>query len=325
MLGERQDQMATDQGKVGHDKSYTVAQIPLTCTEEAAAVDFMERQRWGSTPFCPHCGCTSVYKMVDSKTGFRNKRFLWRCHDCKKQFTVRIGTVFEDSRIPLKYWCYAFWRASTSKKGVSALEIKRQTGLSYKSALFMMHRIRFAMTDDSPDKLRGIVEADETYVGGKSKPGTGRHWRTKQKTPVVALVQRDGNVRAQVMPTVNAKNLRNAMNECIDLERSALMTDELRAYVPLGKAFKHGHKTVKHKARQYAEGDAHCNTAESFFAIVKRGIYGVYHNVSKKHLHRYVNEFAFRWNGRKLEDGERTVAAIRGAEGKRLYYKVPAA
>src|SRR5581483_6196245 len=150
-------------------KSPAIEDIPLACCDEAAAVEFLEKQRWGDTPACMKCGSVDVYKMTDIKTGKRNSRYLWRCHDCKEQYTVRIGTVFEDSRIELRHWCYAFWRAATSKKGVSALEIHRQTGLSYKSSLFMMHRIRFAMADSAPEPLSGPVEVDETYVGGKPR------------------------------------------------------------------------------------------------------------------------------------------------------------
>src|SRR5579883_1304876 len=126
-------------------KSDIVSEIPRACCDELAAVEFLEVQRWGGTPACVKCGSADVYQMRDAKTGERNKRFLWRCHDCKEQFTVRIGTVYEESRIELRHWCYAFWRACTSKKGVSALEIKRQCQISYKSALFLMNRIRFAM------------------------------------------------------------------------------------------------------------------------------------------------------------------------------------
>src|ERR1017187_432970 len=152
-----------------------IREVPLACSSELAAVEFMERQRWGGTPCCAHCQSKNVYQMKDAKTGERNARFLWRCHDCKEQYTVRIGTVYEESRIPLRHWCYAFWRASTSKKGVSALEIKRHCQISYKSALFLMHRIRFALTSDCGPKLKGLVEADETYVGGKPRPGAGFH------------------------------------------------------------------------------------------------------------------------------------------------------
>ena len=149
-------------------KSEVIAHIPVACTDELAAVEFLEQQRWGNDPACVHCGSLAVYKMVDGKTGYRNKRFLWRCRDCGRQYTVRIGTVYEESRIELRHWCYAFWRACTSKKGVSALEIKRQCQISYKSALFLMNRIRFAMAPD-PDspKLTGTVECDEMYIGAR--------------------------------------------------------------------------------------------------------------------------------------------------------------
>src|SRR5437773_3490200 len=159
--------------KKGHNlsKSEVVEQIPLACSDELAAVEFLEAQRWGNTPACVHCGSVDVYKMTDAKTGERSRRYLWRCRDCKQQFTVRVGTVYEESRIELRHWCYAFWRSCTSKKGVSAREIQRHTQLSYKSALFLLHRIRFAMAPDPPTtpKLSGIVEADETYVGGKPR------------------------------------------------------------------------------------------------------------------------------------------------------------
>src|SRR5437667_2756046 len=174
------------QGTVAIDKSEIVATLPRACQDETAAVEFMETQRWGDDPACPHCGIVDVYQMRDRKTGKRSHRYLWRCKGCDRQFTVRIGTVFEDSRIPMRYWCYAFWAACASKKGVSALQIKRMTGLSYKSALFMMHRIRFAMADDhsAPPPLKGTVEAD---VGGKPRHpkrkmthGQAPFWRFKQ-------------------------------------------------------------------------------------------------------------------------------------------------
>lgn len=152
-------------------KSKLVAEIPLACSDELAAVEFFEKQRWGDNPSCVKCGSVSVYKMADAKTGERNSRYLWRCRDCKEQYTVRIGTVYEESRLPLKHWVYAFWRACTSKKGMSALEIQRHCQISYKSALFLMNRIRFAMAPDLPTAppLTGIVECDETYVGGKPR------------------------------------------------------------------------------------------------------------------------------------------------------------
>jgi transposase-like protein len=302
-------------------KSEIIGEIPLACCDELAAVEFFERQIWQGKPLCPHCQSTNVYKMVDAKTGQRNKRYLWRCHDCKEQFTVRIGTVLEESRIPLRHWAYAFWRAATSKKGVSAMEIKRQTQLSYPSALFLLHRIRFAMTPEpeTAPKMTGTVECDETYVGGKPRPGTGVHKRGRgtSKTPVLGIVQRDGNIHRRVVADVSAATLKSAIRECVD-NQARIVTDENLAYRGLGKEFAGGHQTVNHSNREYARGDVWTNTAESSFALIKRGLTGIYHAVSKEHLHRYLGEFDFRWNTRRLNDGERTSLAIQGASGKRL-------
>jgi transposase-like protein len=313
---------------VALDKSPTVAELPAACADERTAVEFLERKRWGETPTCPRCEATDVYQMTDRKTGERNRRFLWRCRACGDQYTARVGTVFEDSKIPLKHWCYAFWRACTSKKGASALEIKRHTGLTYRSALFMMHRIRFAMAEDhaSPPKMTGTIEVDETFVGGK--PRYRRHGQgggaspehLDRKSRVVAFLQRDGEVRALVHEKVTARTLKDVVRDYVD--RSAtVMTDEARHYQGLAREFRR-HVTVHHKQGEYARADgATTNGVEGFFSLIKRGLYGTYHSVSKRHLHRYVAEFEFRFNHRRDEDGDRTVAAIRAAEGKRLTYR----
>src|SRR5260370_28370417 len=157
------------------DKSELVAALPRACSDEREAVEFMEHQRWGDSPACPRCGDMDVYKVIDRKTGARSRRFLWDCRGCRRQFTVRIGTILEDSRVPVRHWCYAFWAACASKKGVSALQIKRQTGLSYKSALFLMNRIRWTMAETPEGPLGGIVEVDETYVRGKPRAKQLRH------------------------------------------------------------------------------------------------------------------------------------------------------
>ena len=286
-------------------KSEIVEEIPLACADELAAVEFFEKQRWGDTPCCVHCGSVNVYKMVDARNGQRNSRYLWRCRDCKEQYTVRIGTVYEESRIPLRHWAYAFWRACTSKKGVSALEIKRQCQISYKSALFLMTRIRFAMAPDFAlaPKLRGTVEVDETYVGGKPRfKGISKTGRGTSKTPVFAAVQRQGQIRRRVIADVTSKTLREAMREVID-PRSRIITDDLRSYRGTEHRFYGGHEVVKHGAGEYVRGDVHTNTAESSFALMKRGIMGIYHNVSREHLNRYISQFDFLWNHRKLNDG----------------------
>jgi transposase-like protein len=318
-------------------KSPIIKALPLACQNETAAVEFLEQLRWGDTPCCVHCGSVNVYKMTDAETGERNKRFLWRCRDCKKQQTVRIGTVYEESRLPLRHWCYAFWAACSSKKGVSAMQIMRHCQISYKAALFMMHRVRFAMSPDAATapKLSGTVECDEMYVGGKprypnntprgehSKVSGVKRGRGCGKPVVFAMVERGGQVRAQIVAKVDGATLGEAMRENIAPE-SRIMTDALPPYKKAAKPFAGGHEAVNHKKGEYVRGEAHNNSAEGFFSLLKRGIIGTFHAVSRKHLHRYVDEFAFRYNTRKNTDGDRVVMAVRAAEGKRLMYRTPA-
>jgi transposase-like protein len=310
-----------------------IRDIPMACADEKAAVEFMEKQRWGADCCCPRCGSVNVYQMKDSKTGERQTNYRWLCRDCRSvkavcQYTVRTGTVFEDSRIELRHWCFSFWRASTSKKGVSALEIHRQTGLSYKSCLFLLNRIRFAMADSAPALLGpggGDVEVDETYVGGKprykgqSKPGRGT-----RKACVVALVERGGSVKTKPVTDITGKNLKQFIRDNVD-KSARILSDENTSYRGIGKEFDRGHEAVNHGFKEYVRlgTDIHSNTVEGFFSLVKRGITGIYHNVSKEHLHRYLAEYEFRYNHRELEDGARTLAAIKSSEGKRLLYKQP--
>ena len=315
--------MTNEERKQQLAKSKTVEDIPLACSNELAAVEFLEKQRWGNTPACVKCGSVEVYKMKDAKTGERNSRYLWRCRDCKEQYTVRIGTVYEESRIELRHWCYAFWRACTSKKGVSALEIKRHCQISYKSALFLMNRIRFAMAPDPnipQPQLTGVVEADEMYVGARRpRIPTGKLGRVRTKIPVFVAVQRDGELRRRIVPDVTGHTLKAALREEVD-RRSMIITDEFGSYRGLMEDFP-AHETVNHRTREYARGPYHTNTAESTHALVKRGIVGIYHNVSREYLHRYLWHFDFLWNTRKMNDGERTVLAVKAAEGKRLMYR----
>jgi transposase-like protein len=203
------------------------------------------------------------------------------------------------------------------------------TGVSYKSALFLMHRIRFALADDpiTPAKLEGIIEADETYVGGKPRykgPHNKRGAGT-DKTPVVALLQRGGEVRTYTprYQKVTAATLGRIIAENVKPSHSRLMTDQSWAYTKIGQRFAGGHDTVNHARKEYARGDVTTNTVEGFFSLVKRGLYGTYHSVSKEHLHRYIAEFQYRYNTRKMNDGERVTKAIKQAVGKRLMYREP--
>ena len=233
-------------------KSGIVEEIPLACCDEFTAVEFFENQRWGDTPACVKCGSVDVYKMRDAKTGERNKRFLWRCHDCKEQYTVRIGTVYEESRLDLRHWAYAFWRACTSKKGVSALEIQRHCQISYKSALFLMNRIRFVMAPDANSpKLTGDVECDEMYIGARRPRhfGVSKRGRGTNKTPVFCAVERQGQIRRRIVPDVTGRTLKAAIREEVD-RQARIITDELSSYTGIGPEFEGGHKTVSHGTRR---------------------------------------------------------------------------
>jgi transposase-like protein len=312
------------------DKTKTVAHLPAACHDEATAVEFLEAQRWGDSHPCPRCGSADGVYQMEGKDGKRSPRFLWRCRDCNGQHTVRIGSIFEDSKIPLRHWCYAFWAACASKKGVSALQIKRMTGLSYKSSLCMMHRVRFAMFEGPTDgpTLSGDVEVDETYVGGKPRykgiVNKGRMGRGTDKFPVLAIVQRGGKVRAMSVAAVTSKNLKEEIRKHV-AKTATIYTDEAPVYNGLESEFEGGHKRIKHQKNQYVDGNTHTNTVEGFFSLLKRGMFGTFHSVSREHLHRYIAEFEFRYNTRKLDDGARTVLAIKGAEGKRLLYRQPSA
>jgi transposase-like protein len=291
---------------------------------ETEAREYLESIRWpDGNPTCPHCNGKDVTRLA----GEAARPGTIQCNSCRQQFTVTVNTIMEDSHIPLSKWVLAFHLICSSKKGISALQLQRNLGLgSYRTAWFMAHRIREAMNQDGPRApFTGVTEVDETYVGGKPRKGTGpnKRGRGTKKTPVMVLVERDGNARAFPIDNVEAKTLKNEI--AVNVAKAAVvMTDELASYNGI-RDDATMHRTVKHGAGEYVRVDAdglkvHTNTAESFFCLLKRGHYGVFHQISKKHLHRYTNEFSFRWDHRKVSDGERTEAAIKKAEGKRLMY-----
>jgi transposase-like protein len=311
---------------MGHitGKSQKGNELPELTEDQAR--EHIEKLLWpDGQPVCRHCGSVRAYRMQ----GATCRPGLCRCRDCGKQFTVTVGTIFEDSHLPLAKWVKAIHLMTSSKRGISALQLQRNLGIgSYRTAWFMAHRIRLAMKcEPVAGMLKGTVEVDETYVGGKPRPGTGPHKRGRgtSKAPVVVLVERGGNARSHPVERVDAKCLKGAILSCVD--RSATInTDELNSYDGIGANFAGGHQTVNHSAGQYVGPNGeHCNTAESYFALLKRGVYGTFHHVSKKHLHRYCDEFSFRWNGRKVTDKERREQAMKQVEGKRLYYKTPVA
>lgn len=282
--------------------------------DKREARKYLEKLRWPEGARCPYCKLLRVTKLNSKREG------LYQCCHCRRQFTVTVGTIFEGSHIPLNKWIMAFHLLCASKKGMSALQVSRMLEITYKSAWFMCHRIRHAMkrTSNFP-LLEGTVEADETYVGGRTRLGIkGRG--SERKVPVMALVQRNGGIRTKKLNSVSAKNLRGTLRENVK-KTARIITDEWPAYRGLSAEFKGGHYRVQHKKREYVRGDVYTNSAESFFALLKRGIHGSFHHVSKEHLPRYLDEFSFRWNYRKSDDKQRTMAALRLAEGKRLVYR----
>ncbi len=293
----------------------------ISSLTESEAREYLERLRWHNGVHCAHCNSVEITKL----SGKAHREGTYQCNGCREQFSVTVHTIMEDSHIPLKKWIMAFHLMCSNKKGISSLQLQRDLGLgSYRTALFMTHRIRLAMSKDScvKDKLKGIVEVDETYIGGKPRKGEdkeNKRGRGTKKTPVMVLVERDGDAKAKPMKRLSAKELKSEIRENVDLA-SRIITDDFKSYRGLRKEFSGGHVVIKHSEGEYSRDGINTNTAESFFALIKRGHYGIFHHLSKQHLHRYSDEFAFRWNHRKISDGERREIAIKQASGKRLVY-----
>ncbi len=295
-------------------------------TDEDARL-YLEAVRWQEGRFCPHCGNADETKIhaITPNPAKKVRPGLYDCGACRQQFTVTVGTIFHGAKKGLRLWLAAFYLLCSSKKGMSALQLQRMLKIgSYRTAWLMFHKIRYAMKDSiAVERLTGTVEADETYVGARRKRGTmrGRPGPGSHKTPVVSLLQRGGKVRSMVMPNVTAKNLRSALREHVD-PSATLMTDQYGIYRTPGRDFA-SHQTVNHSADEFARGEAYTNTVEGYFSLLKRGINGVYHHVSKEHLDQYLGEFDFRYNTRTLTDGLRTIEGIRKAEGKRMTLRRP--
>ena len=280
---------------------------------------FLEYAIWGNTPSCRHCGSLKIGKI----TGKSARPGLYQCREtkCGKQCTVTVGTVFQDTHLPLTKWFLAFYLLAETSKGVSANWLKGALGVTYKTAWYLGHRIR-RMMDAGDTLLTGIVEVDETYVGGKPRRGDppGKRGRGTKKYPVFVAVQRGGEVRATTMPDVKFASMKPHLDKWLAGD-AMLMTDEFRAYDKLGKFWK-WHFRVQHGAGEFSrDGGVHTNTAESFNATLKRAHTGVYHYMSPKHLMRYVSEAVFRWSGRKGTTLERLGGMLRMGETRPLPYK----
>jgi len=291
---------------------------------ETAAIARLEAIVWPNGVHCPRCGSFDrITRVKGGRVG------LYRCGPCKREFTVRIGTIFERSHVPLHKWFQAAHLLASSKKGFSAHQLHRTLKVQYKTAWFMEHRLREAMRELHPVAPLGAegqaVEADETFVGGKKKnwhKAERAEWGWPKKEAVLTLVERGGRARSTHVAKVNSKTLRPMVMEQLS-PRAHLNTDEAGHYAPPMSQFA-SHETVNHRANEYVRGDAHTNTVEGYFSVLKRGITGVYHHVSQQHLKRYLAEFDFRYNARSalgVDDQTRTDRLIRGIIGKRLTYR----
>jgi len=285
-------------------KQLTNQQFDAMFPNEDACKQYLIVRRWPGGPHCPRCGNVDVYPA-------KNRAYHWQCSKCPKaggyRFSVLVGTIFENTNKPLRDWFKVIHMILTSKKGVSALQVKRVMGFgSYETALYMCNRIRAGLSEHKPDKLAGVVEVDETYIGGKDK---NKHWDKRSggtggtgsgKIGVIGAVKRKGTVVARVIDSFDRDTLTSFIREAVSNKVSLLVTDDLMAYRTLGSEFPHTY--VKHKNKEYVVGAVHTNTIEGFWSLVKRGVVGTFHKVSRKYMPLYVAEFQFRYNNRNNPD-----------------------
>jgi transposase-like protein len=283
-----------------------------TFPTEQVCREYLAERRWHGTPVCQHCQHTEkIYRYKDGR--------LYKCGVCRKQFTVTMGTVMESSKIPLQTWFLAAYIIAAHKKGIASVQLAKDMGLTQKTAWFLLHRIRYGLGENmfgKDEKLTGVVEADETFVGAPEHIGKSGH-RTN-KIIVMGLHERGGRVKAQQIDRADIE-LANKVSNSVE-HGSVLMTDEFSTYKMLNHLYQH--ETVNHSKKEYVRGVAHTNTIENFWSVMQRGIYGIYHTVSKKHMNQYCNEFAYRHNTRKVSDNERFADAMMKLEGRLSYNKL---
>lgn len=297
--------------------------------------EYLERMRWPDGPVCPKCGGTEPWT-ITRKAGPKNDnkvRQLYKCRHCKRQYTATVGTIFEDSKVPLSKWFAAIYLMCASKKGISAHQLHRQLDVTYRTAWFMCHRVREAMKDKNPRLLAGVIEADETYVGGKPRghhahgakdrvAPDGRQMRSYRKTKddksiVFGILERGGDVRTMHVEDSKAATLRPLLKSNIDLTNAHLMTDEYWAYNRINRFLPHD--VIRHKS-EYVRGEIHTQGIESYWSIVKRGAYGTYHHLDAGYLSCYLNEFEFRFNRRNVSDELRFSMLMAQTRGRLEWY-----
>ncbi|MEO6387849.1 MAG: IS1595 family transposase [Croceibacterium sp.] len=291
---------------------------------EEAAYAYVEERLWPHGAVCPHCGGVDRVGKLKGKT---TRAGLWKCYQCRKPFTVKIGTIFEDSKVPMNVWLQAMYLIAGSKKGMSSNQLHRILGVTLKTAWFMSHRIREAMQETETWPMGGLgatVEADETFIG--REPGSSVQRGAWHKMKVLALVERGGRSRAMVVDHIGIPQIRSFLTENVH-RLTKLNTDEAGVYTKVGRYF-YQHHVVNHRSGEYVRDKAHTNTIEGYFSIFKRGMKGVYQHCAKQHLHRYVAEFNFRYSNRValgIGDTERSDLLLRGVIGKRLTYQTASA
>jgi transposase-like protein len=292
--------------------------------DEEVCIAYLEQQRWGGTPACPFCGVINPYRT--------NRGFKCRDKGCGKKFSVKVGTIYENSKIPLRTWFASYYLLLSSKKGISSLQLSRQLGITQKTAWFVLHRLREMLREKAPQMLRNTVQIDETYVGGSLKNkhkskiakikaqqgGKGLRGRSDTKTPVFGIVETGGKVVVKVTDWVTKKTARELIEKHVE-KGATITTDGYAMYAYLGQDDKFKHVMVDHSSGQYVNGGFHTNGIENFWSILKRGIIGIFHQISPQHLQRYCDEFAARYNTRKIKDHERFELYVKNSDGRLKY------
>lgn len=298
----------------------TLKEVITHFADQKTCLAYLEEQLWKGSPVCPHCGSQKVYRLADGKQ--------FKCGNkktCDRKFNVLTGTIYENTKIPLSTWFAAIYLLTAHKKGISSYQLARDLGVTQKTGWFLLHRIRLIMGEPNPEPLDCVVEVDETYVGGKFENmnrGRRKKWQQSgknNKTPVMGLVQRDGKAKLKV---IGQDTFKDMVRQHVDTA-AVVVTDSHLSYVGLDEEYER-HEAVNHSIQEYKRGEFYTNTVEGFFSIFKRGIYGIYHQVSAKHLHRYCDEFANRYNTRKIKDAERFKETLQQSKGRLKYHELTA-